>query len=373
MQIYLDFEKPIQELDLKIEELKTKNLEFPSEDILKEISETEQQINIAYKKIFSNITAWQKTQISRHPHRPKTKDYIEGLITDFFELAGDRTFAEDKAITAGFGRFRGQSVLVMGHEKGHDTNSRIEHNFGMPKPEGYRKATRLMKLAEQFDMPVISFVDTPGAYPGVGAEQRGQADAIAKATECCLSLGVPIIVVIIGEGGSGGAVAIGTGNNVLMLENSIYSVISPEGCSSILWKDSSKAPEAAEALKLTADDMLKVDVVDKVISEPIGGGHRNRSKVIEDTGNAIDEYLKTLSNQHGNQLKHSRQERYLQIGRSGLFSDKTSAANAVLDSKYGHVRENNNLFKNPIFISSLALLAIVAVVVYFLIFGSTND
>jgi len=239
----------------------------------------------------------------------------------------------------------------------------------MPKPEGYRKAIRLMKLAEQFDMPVISFVDTPGAYPGVGAEQRGQADAIAKATECCLSLGVPIIVVIIGEGGSGGAVAIGTGNNVLMLENSIYSVISPEGCSSILWKDSSKAPEAAEALKLTAEDMLKVDVVDKVISEPIGGGHRNRSKVIEDTGIAIDEFLTTLSNQHGNQLKHSRQERYLQIGRSGLFSEKTSAANAVLDSKYGHVRETNNLIKKPIFITSIVVLTIVAVSIYYLIFG----
>ena len=367
MQTYLDFEKPIQELDLKIEELKLKNSELPSDDILKEISETEQEINVTYKRIFSNITAWQKTQISRHPQRPKTKDYIDGLITDFFELAGDRNFAEDKAITGGFGRFKGKPVLVIGHEKGNDTNSRIEHNFGMPKPEGYRKAIRLMKLAEQFDVPVISFVDTPGAYPGVGAEQRGQADAIAKATECCLSLGVPIIVVIIGEGGSGGAVAIGTGNNVLMLENSIYSVISPEGCSSILWKDSSKAAEAAEALKLTAEDMIKVDVVDKIISEPVGGGHRNRTKVIEDTGNAIEEFLKTLSNQHGNQLKHSRQERYLQIGRTGLFTDKTSAANEVLDNKYGHIRHNKGLFKKSQFVVFGSALIVSILIVCWLI------
>lgn len=366
MQTYLDFEKPIQELDQKIEELKFKNSEFPSDDILKEISETEQEIKNTYKKIFSNITAWQKTQISRHPERPKTKDYIEGLITDFFELAGDRNFAEDKAITGGFGRFKGKPVLVLGHEKGNDTNSRIEHNFGMPKPEGYRKAIRLMKLAEQFDMPVISFVDTPGAYPGVGAEQRGQADAIAKATNCCLSLGVPIIAVIIGEGGSGGAVAIGTGNNVLMLENSIYSVISPEGCSSILWKDSSKAPEAAEALKLTAEDMVKVDVVDKIISEPMGGGHRNRNKVIEDTGDAIDEFLQILSNQHGNQLKHARQERYLQIGRTGLFLDKTSAANDVLDNKYGHIRRNKSLLRVPMLIGFGSIL-ILSLLIYYLV------
>jgi|TARA_B110000977_G_C11043349_1_gene479616 acetyl-CoA carboxylase carboxyl transferase subunit alpha len=364
MQTYLDFEKPIEELDLKIIELKEQNLEYPSEETITQIAEAEQLIKNIYKKIFSTITPWQKTQISRHPERPKTQDYIDNLITDFFELAGDRSFAEDKAITGGFGRFRGQSVLVLGHEKGHDTNSRIKHNFGMPKPEGYRKAIRLMKLAEQFDMPVISFVDTPGAYPGLGAEQRGQGDAIAKATECCLSLGVPIIVVIIGEGGSGGAVAIGTGNNVLMLENSIYSVISPEGCSSILWKDSSKAPEAAEALKLTAADMLKVDVIDKIIPEPLGGGHRNRSKVIEDTGNAIEEYLKALSNQHGNELKHSRQERYLQIGRNGLFSEKTSAANEALDSKFGKIREPKNFIKHPVFIGLIAIIGIAALGFY---------
>jgi acetyl-CoA carboxylase carboxyl transferase subunit alpha len=216
----------------------------------------------------------------------------------------------------------------------------------MPKPEGYRKAQRLMKLAEHFDIPVISFVDTPGAYSGLGAEQRGQSEAIARTTECCLSLGVPIVVVIIGEGGSGGAVAIGTGNNVLMLENSVYSVISPEGCSSILWKDTSKTAEAAEALKLTASDMLKIDVIDKIIPEPIGGAHRHHLVTIDNTGDAIENCLNVLSNQHGNELKHSRQERYLQIGRLGLFSEKTTTANEVLDNKYGKSRPQQPFYLN---------------------------
>tara|TARA_B110001454_G_scaffold218551_2_gene246862 strand:+ start:2939 stop:4060 length:1122 start_codon:yes stop_codon:yes gene_type:complete len=346
MNTYLDFEKPIEALDTRILELKNLNESNPSDSLLQEIQDTEEQINLTYKKIISNISPWQRTQISRHPERPKTRDYIENLITDFFPLSGDRTFSEDKAIIGGFGKFRGQSVLVIGHEKGHDTTSRIAHNFGMPRPEGYRKAQRLMRLAEQFDIPVISFVDTPGAYPGIGAEQRGQSEAIAKTTECCLSLGVPIIVVIIGEGGSGGAVAIGTGNNVLMLENAIYSVISPEGCSSILWKDTSKTTEAAAALKLTAADMLKIDVIDKIIPEPIGGAHRHRSIVMDSTADAIEECLNILSNQHGNELKHSRQERYLQIGRSGLFADKVTAVNVALDNKFGKFRPQNPIYKN---------------------------
>ncbi len=354
MNTYLDFEKPIESLDARILELKSLNDNAPSESLLEEISNVEKDIKIAYQKIFSNITPWQRTLIARHPDRPKTKNYIENLIEDFFPLSGDRSFSDDKAIIGGFGKFRGKSVLVIGHEKGHDTSSRIEHNFGMPRPEGYRKAQRLMKLAEQFDVPVISFVDTPGAYPGVGAEQRGQAEAIAKSTECCLSLGVPIVAVIIGEGGSGGAVAIGTGNNVLMLENSIYSVISPEACSSILWKDTSKKIETAAALKLTANDMIKVDVVDKIISEPLGGAHRHQLKVIESTGDEIESCLNILSNQHGNDLKHSRQERYLQIGRSGLFSEKLSTANTVLNNKYG-ITKNKKLF-NYKFLMQLTLV-----------------
>ena len=345
MNTYLDFEKPIKSLDARISDLKKLNENEPSENHTEEIKKIEVEIDSTYRNIISNITPWQRTQISRHPERPKTKDYINNLITNFFPLSGDRTFSEDKAIIGGFGIFRGRSVLVIGHEKGHDTTSRIAHNFGMPKPEGYRKAQRLMKLAEQFDIPVISFVDTPGAYPGVGAEQRGQSEAIAKTTECCLSLGVPIIVVVIGEGGSGGAVAIGTGNNVLMLENAVYSVISPEGCSSILWKDTSKTTEAAAALKLTASDMLKIDVIDKIIPEPIGGAHRHHNITMTNTGNAIEECLNSLSNQHGNELKHSRQERYLQIGRSGLFSEKVSAANIALDNKFGKFRKQKNNYK----------------------------
>ncbi len=357
MSTYLEFEKPIEALDSKIVELKSLNDSAPSEDMLEKISKIELEINDTYKKIYSNISPWQRTLVARHPDRPKTKQYIDHLIEDFFPLSGDRAFSDDKAIIGGFGKFRGKSVLIIGHEKGHDTTSRIEHNFGMPRPEGYRKAQRLMKLAEEFDIPVISFVDTPGAYPGVGAEQRGQSEAIAKTTECCLSLGVPIVAVIIGEGGSGGAVAIGTGNTVLMLENSIYSVISPEGCSSILWKDNSKTVEAASALKLTANDMLKIDVIDKIIQEPSGGAHRNRLITMNNVGDQIEEYLNILSNQHGNDLKHARQERYLQIGRSGLFSDTLTTANSVLDEKYGKISDRKK-FKNSTFFRAIAAFAI---------------
>ena len=370
MSTYLDFEKPIESLDARILELRSLNKDAPSERLMEEISNVEKDINNTYQKIFSNITPWQRTLIARHPDRPKTKHYIENLIEDFFPLSGDRSFSDDKAIIGGFGKFRGKSVLILGHEKGHDTSSRIEHNFGMPRPEGYRKAQRLMKLAEQFDVPVISFVDTPGAYPGVGAEQRGQAEAIAKSTECCLSLGVPIVAVIIGEGGSGGAVAIGTGNNVLMLENYIYSVISPEACSSILWKDTSKKIETAAALKLTANDMIKVDVVDKIIPEPLGGAHRHQLKVIEDTGDSIEECLNILSNQHGNDLKHARQERYLQIGRSGLFSEKLSTANSVLDHKYGIIKDKKFFNKNVLFQSVLLGVFVLISILTWIFFTS---
>ena len=358
MNTYLEFEKPIEQLDNKVHELKSLNDNAPSDNLLEEITQVEEQINETYEKIYSSISPWQRTLVARHPQRPKTREYIQNLIEDFFPLSGDRFFSEDKAILGGFGKFRGKTVLVLGHEKGHDTTSRIEHNFGMPRPEGYRKAQRLMKLAEDFDIPVISFVDTPGAYPGVGAEQRGQSEAIAKTTECCLSLGVPIIAIIIGEGGSGGAVAIGTGNTVLMLENSIYSVISPEGCSSILWKDNTKTVEAASALKLTAEDMLKIDVIDEIVKEPTGGAHRNPHRAIESVGDEIEKYLNLLSNQHGNDLKHARQERYLQIGRSGLFSEKTTAANTVLDEKFGK-SGNKKRFYNS-FLGRIVLGAILA-------------
>ena len=370
MNTYLEFEKPIEQLDNKVHELKSLNDSAPSDNLLEEITQVEEQINETYKNIYSSISPWQRTLVARHPQRPKTREYINSLIEDFFPLSGDRFFSDDKAILGGFGKFRGKTVLVIGHEKGHDTTSRIEHNFGMPRPEGYRKAQRLMKLAEDFDIPVISFVDTPGAYPGVGAEQRGQSDAIAKTTECCLSLGVPIVAVIIGEGGSGGAVAIGTGNTVIMLENSIYSVISPEGCSSILWKDNTKTVEAASALKLTAEDMLKIDVIDKIVKEPIGGAHRNPHRAIESVGDEIEQYLNLLSNQHGNDLKHSRQERYLQIGRSGLFSDKITAANGVLDEKFGKSGSKKRLYSSFI-IKATLLLFTCALLIGFLTYYFT--
>ena len=321
MMTYLEFEKPIEVLDNKIHELKSLNENAPSDSLLTEIQAIENNINDEYKKIFSSITPWQRTLVARHPNRPKTKHYIENLIEDFFPLSGDRGFAEDKSIIGGFGKFRGRSVLIIGHEKGNDTTSRIEHNFGMPRPEGYRKAQRLMKLAENFDIPVISLVDTPGAYPGVGAEQRGQSEAIAKTTECCLSLGVPIVVVIIGEGGSGGAVAIGTGNNVLMLENSIYSVISPEGCASILWRDPSKSMEAAEAMKLTAKDLIKLGIADEVIEEPIGGAHRDGIKMANKMKEIILKNLKSFENLTGQEIFDQRKTKFLSIGRDQGFKN----------------------------------------------------
>ena len=342
MNKYFDFEKPIEIIDDKIKALESNN-EDNNLDLIQKYNLEKKNL---LKKIYSSLTSWQKVKIARHSDRPHTLDYIENMFSNFIPLSGDKKFAEDRAIVGGLAKIDGLSVMIIGNEKGNSMEKRIEHNFGMARPEGYRKAQRLMRLAEQFDIPVISFVDTPGAYPGVGAEQRGQAEAIAKTTECCLSLGVPIVAVIIGEGGSGGAVAIGTGNNVLMLENSVYSVISPEGCSSILWKDTSKTIEAASALKLTANDMLKIDVVDKIISEPSGGAHRHHLKVIEDTGDAIEECLNILSNQHGNDLKHARQERYLQIGRSGLFSEKLSTANTVLNNKYGIIKDKKSFNKN---------------------------
>ena len=313
MTTYLEFEKPIEVLDSKIVELKSKNDSAPSDDMLDKISKVELEISNTYKKIYSNISPWQRTLVARHPDRPKTKQYIEHLIEDFFPLSGDRAFSDDKAIIGGFGKFRGKSVLVIGHEKGHDTTSRIEHNFGMPRPEGYRKAQRLMKLAEEFDIPVISFVDTPGAYPGVGAEQRGQSEAIAKTTECSLSLGVPIVAVIIGEGGSGGAVAIGTGNTVLMLENSIYSVISPEGCASILWRNTKFSQEAAKTLKLTSLDCKNFKIIDDIILEPYGGAHRHHNKQAEILKEKIISFIFELKRISINELVKARKEKYLNI------------------------------------------------------------
>src|SRR5215475_5406695 len=287
MRSYLDFEKPVAELEAKIEELRAMQASGDAVAIGEEIERLEARATQALKSLFANLTPWQKTQVARHPQRPHCLDYVNALISDFTPVAGDRKFGDDEAIVGGFGRFRGESVCIVGHEKGSTTEGRIRHNFGMARPEGYRKAARLMELADRFAIPVLSLVDTAGAYPGIGAEERGQAEAIARSTEACLQLGVPNVAVIVGEGGSGGAIAIATANRVLMLEHAIYSVISPEGAASILWRDTSKAQEAATSMKITADDLMKFGIIDEIVTEPIGGAHRDPQAAIEAAGEAI--------------------------------------------------------------------------------------
>jgi acetyl-CoA carboxylase carboxyl transferase subunit alpha len=287
MRTYLDFEKPVAELEAKIEELRAVGDAGDSQAISEEISRLDVKAALELRELYGKLTPWQKTQVARHPQRPHCLDYIAGLIKDFVPLAGDRAFGDDDAIIGGFGRFKGESVCLLGHEKGSDTETRIKHNFGMARPEGYRKAVRLMDMADRFGIPVISLVDTAGAYPGIGAEERGQAEAIARSTERCLALGVPNVAVVLGEGGSGGAIAIATANRVLMLEHAIYSVISPEGAASILWRDTSKAQDAATQLKLPAQDMQRFGVIDAVIPEPTGGAHRDPAAAIAATGPSV--------------------------------------------------------------------------------------
>ena len=315
MHAFLEFEAPIAELEGKIEELRRLQAEDPDMDIQDDVSRLEKKAASQLEDIYAKLSPWQKTQVARHPLRPHTLDYINGLIEDFTPLAGDRSFGEDKAIISGVGRFKGRSVALIGHEKGNDTETRITHNFGMARPEGYRKAARILRMAEQFDLPVITLVDTAGAYPGLGAEERGQAEAIARSTEACLEVGVPIVSVIIGEGGSGGAVAIATANRVLMLEHSIYSVISPEGCASILWRKDDKAQDAAAAMKLTAQHLQELKVIDQIIAEPVGGAHRHRETAIQDAGAAIETTLNALSELTPDALREDRRKKFLELGR----------------------------------------------------------
>jgi acetyl-CoA carboxylase carboxyl transferase subunit alpha len=312
---YLDFEKQIAELEGKVQELKQMAVEDSSMDITDEVQKLETKSATLLRDTYSKLTPWQKCQVARHPRRPHFADYAKHLIEDFTPLAGDRLYGQDEAIQGGLGRFRGRSVVVIGHEKGADTESRLKHNFGMAMPEGYRKAVRLMDMAERFELPVISLVDTAGAYPGIDAEERGQAEAIARSTEKCLQLHVPMVSVIIGEGGSAGAVAIATANKVFMLEHSIYSVISPEGCASILWRDAAKSKDAAAAMKLTAQDLLEHKIIDGIIDEPIGGAHRNPLTVMDDAGNAIEGALKGLGGMNAQELRHQRREKFLAMGR----------------------------------------------------------
>ncbi|HEY8382107.1 MAG TPA: acetyl-CoA carboxylase carboxyltransferase subunit alpha [Microvirga sp.] len=315
MRSYLDFEKPVAELEAKVEELKGLAADGGAVSITDEITRLEAKAAAALKELYAGLTPWQKTLVARHPQRPHFVDYCAGLIEDFTPLAGDRKFGEDEAIVGGFGRFRGQPVCVLGQEKGSSTETRIRHNFGMARPEGYRKAVRLMELADRFELPVLSFVDTAGAYPGIEAEERGQAEAIARSTEMQLALGVPNVSLVIGEGGSGGAIAIATANKVLMLEHAIYSVISPEGAASILWRDSARAQDAATSMKITAQDLLRLGVIDAIVAEPTGGAHREPEAAIRAAGDAIETALKDLGNMGATEIRDHRADKFLAIGR----------------------------------------------------------
>ncbi len=316
MRTYLDFEKPVAELEAKVEELRAMAATGDAVAVGEEIGRLEAKASVALKELYAELTPWQKTQVARHPQRPHALDYIAGLMTDFVPLAGDRKFGEDAAVVGGFGRFHGESICVLGHEKGSDTENRLKHNFGMARPEGYRKAVRLMEMADHFDIPVIALVDTAGAYPGIGAEERGQAEAIARSTEACLNLSVPNVAVILGEGGSGGAIAIATANRVLMLEHAIYSVISPEGAASILWRDTAKAQEAATSMKITAQDMVRFGVIDSVVLEPTGGAHRDPAAAIAATGAAIADALAELKPLSREAVRKQRRDKFLAMGRT---------------------------------------------------------
>ncbi|GGB31525.1 acetyl-coenzyme A carboxylase carboxyl transferase subunit alpha [Tistrella bauzanensis] len=314
MNHFLDFEKPIAELEGKIKELRHLSGET-GVNIVEEVGKLETKVDRLLRQIYAKLTAWQKTQVARHPERPHLSHYLSRLVTDFTPLAGDRCFGEDEAVIGGLGRIGDRAVMVIGQEKGHDVESRVRHNFGMARPEGYRKAQRLMRMADRFGLPVVTFVDTAGAYPGVGAEERGQAEAIARSIEVCLDIRVPLVTVVIGEGGSGGAIALAAANKVLMLEHSIYSVISPEGCASILWRSGENAKDAAEALKLTAQDMLKVRLIDQIIEEPLGGAHRSPDEAVASVGRAIEAMLSELEPRTGDELRNLRRDKFIAMGR----------------------------------------------------------
>ncbi|MPZ55461.1 MAG: acetyl-CoA carboxylase carboxyltransferase subunit alpha [Rhizobiales bacterium] len=316
MRSYLDFEKPVAELEAKIEELRAMQAEGDAVAVGEEIGRLEVKAAQALRDLYANLTPWQKTLVARHPQRPHCLDYIGGLLTEFVPLEGDRKFGEDAAIIGGFARFHGESVCVLGHEKGSSTESRLKHNFGMARPEGYRKAVRLMEMADRFDIPLIALVDTAGAYPGIGAEERGQAEAIARSTEACLNLGVANVAIILGEGGSGGAIAIATASRVLMLEHAMYSVISPEGAASILWRDSSKAQEAATNMKITAQDLARFGVIDQIVTEPIGGAHRDPAAAIAAAGESIAAAFDDLRGLDRETIRRQRREKFLAIGRT---------------------------------------------------------
>ncbi len=324
MKNYLNFETEIKNLEIELEKLKDPfNQSGLSEVDTQKISQTQDELDKKLSSIYSNLDPWQTTQVARHEDRPKSKFFIDNLFDDFIPLSGDRNYGEDKSVLSGFAKFEGQSVLVIGQEKGDDLESRIERNFGMMRPEGYRKTIRLMELANKFNIPIISFIDTPGAYPGVGAEERGQAEAIARSIECCMKLKVPTIAVIIGEGGSGGAIALASANKVLMLENAIYSVISPEGCATILWRDPKKMLDAAKAMKLSAKDLLDLNVIDEIISEPIGGAHRDRNLILLNIKESLKKNIEIFKSMSKEEIFNERKNKFLKIGRNKGFKDNS--------------------------------------------------
>jgi len=335
MKNYLNFENDIKDLESELDKLKDPyNQEGLSEVNTDKISKIQSEIDDKLNEVYSNLDSWQTTLVARHEDRPKSKFFIENLFDDFIPLSGDRFYGEDKSVLTGFAKFNGNSVLVIGQEKGEDLDSRIERNFGMMRPEGYRKTIRLMKLADKFNIPIISFIDTPGAYPGVGAEERGQAEAIAKSIECCMELKVPTISVVIGEGGSGGAIALASSNKVLMLQNAIYSVISPEGCATILWRDPKKTLEAAQAMKLSSKDLLDLKVIDEIIPEPLGGAHRDKDLILKNVRNSITNNLNVFNSMGKDEILNHRKNKFLSIGRSKGFISETETDNSL------HMKQN---------------------------------
>ena len=365
MKNYLNFEIDIKNLENEIEKLKDPyNQDGLTEVDTKKISSTQTELDEKLKDIYSNLDPWQTTMVARHEDRPKSKFFIDNLFEDFISLSGDRFYGEDESVITGFAKFNGNSVLVIGQEKGENLESRIERNFGMMRPEGYRKTIRLMNLANKFNIPIISFIDTPGAYPGVGAEERGQAEAIAKSIECCMELKVPTLAIIIGEGGSGGAIALASSNKVIMLENAIYSVISPEGCATILWRDPKKMLDAAKAMKLSAKDLLKLEVIDEIIPEPLGGAHRNRDLMLHNLRNSIFKNLEYFKDLSADEIMNERKNKFLKIGRNKGFSSSSE------DLKTLTIKDNNivkilKLKKLPIIFSLIGIILLSLIIYLF--------
>ena len=368
MKNYLNFETDIKNLEVEIEKLKDPyNQDGLSEVDTKKISESQEELDNKLQEIYSNLDPWQTTLVARHEDRPKAKFFIDNLFEDFIPLSGDRFYGEDKSVLAGFAKFNEKSILVIGQEKGDSLETRIERNFGMMRPEGYRKTIRLMKLANKFNIPVISFIDTPGAYPGVGAEERGQAEAIAKSIECCMSLSVPTLAIVIGEGGSGGAIALASSNKVVMLENAIYSVISPEGCATILWRDPKRTLDAAKAMKLSSKNLLELKVIDEIIPEPIGGAHRDRDLILVNIRKSIESNLNEFSNMSRDEVLNHRKNKFLTIGRSKGFISQLDDLSA-LSMKKNKVNEFiESFFKSKINLgASLIALVLLSYLIFFL-------